>query len=55
MCMCWCRVGWYDFVLMIGFNGLFDTARDCTLKFTTTHTYIRILVSTITSSLAVAR
>jgi hypothetical protein len=35
----------------IGFIRLFDTARDYTLQFTITHT----LVSTVTSSLAVAR
>jgi hypothetical protein len=40
---------------MIGFIGLFDTARDYTLKFTVTHTDTHILVSTVTSSLAVAR
>jgi hypothetical protein len=33
---------------MVGFIELFDTARDYTLQFTTTHT----LVSTVTSSLA---
>jgi hypothetical protein len=38
------------FGLMIGFMGLFDTARDCTLQFTITHT----LVSTVMFSVAVA-
>jgi hypothetical protein len=42
-----------SFGLMIGIIGLFDTARDYTLRFTITHTYTK--VSTVTSSLAVAR
>jgi hypothetical protein len=37
---------------MIGFIGLLDTTRDCTLELTVTHT--RTLMSTVTSSLAVA-
>jgi hypothetical protein len=36
---------------MIVFNGLFDTARDYTFQFTVANT----LVSTVSSSLAVAR
>jgi hypothetical protein len=39
------------FGLMIGFVGLFDTARDYSLQFTISHT----LVSTVTFLLAVAR
>jgi hypothetical protein len=35
---------------MTGFIGLFDTARDNTLQYTVAHT----LVSTVTSSIAVA-
>jgi hypothetical protein len=44
---------------MIGCIGLLDKARDCTLQFTVTHTHTHThthtLVSTVTSSLAVAR
>jgi hypothetical protein len=38
---------------MIGFIGLFDTARDYNLQFTITLTHTHTLVSTVTSSLAI--
>jgi hypothetical protein len=37
---------------MTGFIGLFDTARDYTVQYTVTHAHT--LVSTVTSSLAIA-
>jgi hypothetical protein len=44
---------------MIGFIGLFDTARDYTLQFTITHTHTHThthtLVSTVKSLLVVAQ
>jgi hypothetical protein len=43
------------FGLIIGFIGPFNTARDYTLQFTHTHIHTHTLVSTVPSSLAVAR
>jgi hypothetical protein len=40
---------------MIGFIGLFDTARDYTLQFTIIHTHTHTQVSAVRASLAVAR